>query len=36
MDSFENSSEDKLPDRYEFFSSLKNKSISETKLFICS
>ena len=30
MDSFENFSEDKLPDRCEFFSSLKAECISET------
>ena len=29
MDSFENFSKDKLPDKREFFSSLKDKCISE-------
>ena len=32
MDNFKKFSADKLPDRWEFFSSVKNKHISETKI----
>ena len=35
MDSFKKFSEDKLPDRYKYFSSLKNECISKKRLFTC-
>ena len=34
-DSFKRISDDELPDRFEFFSSLKDECISEKRLFAC-
>ena len=35
IDSFKRFSDDELPDRFEFFSSLKDECISEKRLFAC-